>query len=286
MNSRKSNVVEIHDSVNNPAAGVVRQSDCIVSSCGEDTNVCTKDVLSRIKRELGLDTDLELAEMMGVGVRRIHNWKNRNTVPTEEIVAICGKEGLDLQYILTGHRIGIGLRAEMRGVQDPAGQCVYDPERANEPRDTYTPALCGHPRIHPPYKAYTQRAENGEVLTSFSSPQIVDVLAPGINWLNHSLGVAPEHFLLIKVLGDNMAPWLQDGDLVIVDTGIKTTINGGCLVLRYNDGMMMVRRVFRNPDGTFLAKCDNECCPPDIIDPNNNMTYPIVVGRVVRRIVR
>jgi phage repressor protein C with HTH and peptisase S24 domain len=92
--------------------------------------------------------------------------------------------------------------------------------------------------------------------------------------------------LLIKVLGDNMAPWLQDGDLVMVDTGIRTTITGGCLVLRYADGMMMVRRVFRNQDGTFLAKCDNECSPPDIIDPNNNMTYPIVVGRVVRRLVR
>jgi Bacteriophage CI repressor helix-turn-helix domain. len=132
MNSRKSNVVEIHDSVNNPAAGVVRQSDCIVSSCGEDTNVCTKDVLSRIKRELGLDTDLELAEMMGVGVRRIHNWKNRNTVPTEEIVAICGKEGLDLQYILTGHRIGIGLRAEMRGCRTRQGNvCMIRSERTS-----------------------------------------------------------------------------------------------------------------------------------------------------------
>ena len=154
------------------------------------------------------------------------------------------------------------------------------------PRDTFTHSLCGHPRIHPPYKAYTQRSESGEILTSFTSPQVVDVLAPGINWLNHSLGISPENFLLIKILGDNMAPWLQDGDLAIVDTAIKTATNGGCVVLRYADGLLMVRRVFRNPDGTLLAKCDCEHYPPEVIDPNDNMIYPIIVGRVVRRLVR
>ncbi len=140
--------------------------------------------------------------------------------------------------------------------------------------------------IHPPYKAYTQRSEKGEVLSSFSSPQIVDVLAPGLNWLNHSLGIAPEHFLLVKALGDNMAPWLQDGDLIMVDTSIKTTTAGGCLLLRYPDGVLMVRRVFRSPEGRLMVRDDNECSPPDAIDPNDNSTYPIVVGRVVRRLVR
>lgn len=255
----------------------------------DDSQLSTRDVLSRIKDELGLDTDLELADVMGVGIRRIHNWKHRNTVPTEEIVGVCGKEGLDLQYILTGQRIGLGRsggEGEITRMQTPSVSNCLDTDYTGNPRDSFRHSSCGHPLIHPPYKAYTQRSANGEVLNSFTSPQIVDVLAPGLNWLNHSLGVAPENFLLVKVLGDNMAPWLQDGDLVMVDAGIKTTINGGCLMLRYSDGMMMVRRVFRNPDGTFLAKCDNECCPPDIIDPNNNMTYPIVVGRVVRRLVR
>lgn len=255
----------------------------------DDIRLSTRTVLSRIKGELGLDTDQELADVMGISVRRIHNWKLRNTVPTEEIVAICGKEGLDLQYILTGQ----GARpnradeqSETSGAQAKHGACTFDAEQANKPRDTFTHALCGHPRIHPPYRAYTQRTENGEILTSFTSPQIVDVLAPGINWLNHSLGVSPENFLLIKVLGDDMVPWVQDGDLVIVDTGLKTATNGGCVVLRYADGLLMVRRVFRNPDGTLLAKCDSECSAPDIIDPNDNMIYPIVVGRVVRRLIK
>ncbi|QOX78122.1 LexA family transcriptional regulator [Trichlorobacter lovleyi] len=285
---KNGKIIELHEGAN--VVNAATSSLQVASGAAEDTLLNTRDVLSRIKDELGLDTDLELADVMGVGIRRIHNWKHRNTVPTEEIVAVCGKEGLDLQYVLTGQKIGLG-RSGGQGENEQQTQggeaaCNVDSEHSNKPRDSFTQSSCGHPLIHPPYKAYTQRADNGEVLTSFVSPQIVDVLAPGLNWLNHSLGVAPENFLLVKVLGDNMAPWLQDGDLVMVDAGIKTTINGGCLLLRYADGMMMVRRVFRNQDGTFLAKCDNECCPPDIIDPNNNMTYPIVVGRVVRRLVR
>lgn len=253
----------------------------------EEPALSTRQVMARIKEQLGLETDIELADAMGVGVRRIHNWKHRNTVPTEEIVAICGKEGLDLQYILTGPgpivRGETGAQAVSREMTSP---CGISPDQANRPRDTYTPSQCGHPQIHPPYKAYTQRNEHGEVLAAFSSPQIVDVLAPGLNWLNHSLGIAPENFLLIKVLGDNMSPWVQDGDLIIVDTSIRTTTAGGCLVLRYPDGVLMVRRVFRDPEGRLMVRDDNECSPPDLIDPNDNTTYPIVVGRVVRRLVR
>ncbi len=285
MNGKASKIVELFDT-GSPREPYADNAPTL-SRNDEEVALSTRQVLARIKEQLGLDTDIELAEAMGVGIRRIHNWKHRNTVPTEEIVAICGKEGLDLQYILTGPGPnGQGGVSTQATTKSRVLHCSFEPDQANNPRDTYTPSRCGHPRIHPPYRAYTHRAENGEVLTSFSSPQIVDVLAPGLNWLNHSLGIAPEHFLLIKVLGDNMSPWLQDGDLIMVDTSIKTTTAGGCLVLRYPDGVLMVRRVFRSPEGKLTVKDDNECCPPDMIDPNNNMTYPIVVGRVVRRLVR
>ncbi|ACD94699.1 LexA family transcriptional regulator [Trichlorobacter lovleyi] len=284
MTAKSTKIVELFDGA---AAHEPHEDAAIaVSKSDEEVALSTRQVLARIKEQLGLDTDIELAEAMGIGIRRIHNWKHRNTVPTEEIVAICGKEGLDLQYILTGPGPLQGGGAMQAGAKKGAVHCNFDPEQANKPRDTYTPSQCGHPRIHPPYKAYTQRSEKGEVLSSFSSPQIVDVLAPGLNWLNHSLGIAPEHFLLVKALGDNMAPWLQDGDLIMVDTSIKTTTAGGCLLLRYPDGVLMVRRVFRSPEGRLMVRDDNECSPPDAIDPNDNSTYPIVVGRVVRRLVR
>jgi hypothetical protein len=245
----------------------------------------TKDVLARIKAELDLSTDNDLAEFMGLGLRRIHNWKHRNTIPTEEIVALCGREGLDLQYILTGDRSGFGKMQHDIEQSMSAGFITEHPS-VGEPRALFSPCPCGQPRICPPYKLFTERSDNGEIIHTFASPQIVDVLSPGTNWLIHSLGIQPENFLLIKVIGDNMAPWLHDGDIVFCDTNLKTTVNGGCLVLRYGDGTMMVRRITRMPDGRLRASCDSNCCEPEYIDPNDNNSYPIVVGRVIRRLVR
>lgn len=239
------------------------------TSGGGHIHISTKDTLGRIKDELGLHTDVELAEAMGVGIRRIHNWKQRNTIPTEAIVALCGAEGLDLEYILTGNRA-------------PANRTDSSPSAAFEPN--LSPNL--NARVNPPYQRYVRYDGNGNVTCSFESPQIVDVLAPGTNWLIHALGVQPDSLLLMKVVGDNMAPWVQDGDLVFVDTSCKSTINGGVLALRYSDGTMTLRRIFRNPDGTLLGKCDAISCEADIIDITNEDLYPLVVGRVVRRLVR
>lgn len=228
----------------------------------------TRDTLGRIKEELGIQTDVELAEAMSVGIRRIHNWKQRNTIPTEAIVAICGAEGLDLEYILTGKRPHMGR------------------SQAEESTPGDSPTVSDQPRICPPYKRFVKQDAHGNVICSFESPQLVDVLAPGTNWLVHALGVQPEDLLLMKVIGDNMSPWVQDGDLVFVDTSYKGTINGGVLALRYADGTMTVRRIFRNSDGTLLAKCDAESSEPELLDISNEDMYPLVVGRVVRRLVK
>jgi Bacteriophage CI repressor helix-turn-helix domain/Peptidase S24-like len=236
---------------------------------GGNVLINTKDTLSRIKEELGIQTDVELAEAMGVGIRRIHNWKQRNTIPTEAIVAICGSEGLDLEYILTGNKAQMG--------RFTTGE--------NGSAHLSTP-VCQQPRVCPPYKRYVKYDSHGNVICSFESPQLVDVLSPGTNWLIHALGVQPEDLLLMKVVGDNMSPWVQDGDLVFVDTSYKSTINGGVLALRYADGTMTVRRIFRNPDGTLLAKCDAQSSEPELLDISNEDMYPLVVGRVVRRLVK
>ena len=289
--TRRDNVVPIIDdsAVAPEATSAVR----LRNSQGEKTAMLqTKDVLGRIKSELGLNTDGDLAEAMGLGLRRIHNWKHRNTLPTEEIVGLCGREGLDLQYILTGERSSFGRLQEPGAHAPPAqpstsdGDLLACEDTSNTPRSRYAVCPCGQPRICPPYQSYDERGANGELLHTFTSTQIVDVLSPVTNWLIHSLGIQPSNFLLAKVVGDNMSPWLHDGDLVFCDTSLKATINGGCLLLRYADGTMLVRRMTRLPDGKLRAACDANCCEPEIVDPNDNDSYPIIVGRVIRRLVR
>lgn len=253
-------------------SGNTARSTSNLKVSGGDVLINTKDALGRIKEELEIQTDVELAEVMSVSIRRIHNWKQRNTVPTEAIVALCGSEGLDLEYILTGKRSSWTRSQQSLEVgENDIGTIDGNSD---------------HPRVCPPYKKFVKTDSHGNELYSFESPQIVDVLAPGTNWLIHALGVQPADLVLMKIVGDNMFPWVQDGDLVFVDTSQKSTISGGVLALRYADGTMVVRRVFRNPDGTLYAKCDADCCEPEMLDLNNEDMYPLVVGRVVRRLVK
>jgi hypothetical protein len=231
-----------------------------------------KDILRRIKELLGIRTDIELAVVMAVDYRRIQNWKLRNTVPTDIIIALCSSKGLGLEYILTGNKAHMG--------RYQYGNCglAYLFNRQSP--------LIAHNRVRPPNKKFVKYDSHGNLECSFESPQIVDMLSPETNWLIHSLGVKPKDFMLMRIVDDSMFPWVQDGDLVFVDTSQKNTFNGGVLALRYSDGIMLLRRIYRNPDGTLLAKTDTDCCEPVVLDTTNKDMEPLVVGTVVRRIVK
>lgn len=62
-----------------------------------------KRILMRIKECLELNSDADLADKIGVSVRKISNWKHRKTIPIREIISICKLEKLNLEYILVGN---------------------------------------------------------------------------------------------------------------------------------------------------------------------------------------
>jgi hypothetical protein len=63
-----------------------------------------KDILERIKSELILKNDREVADIMGVKTQNVTNWKIRNTIPFLEIISLCLEKDINLIYILTGKK--------------------------------------------------------------------------------------------------------------------------------------------------------------------------------------
>ncbi len=75
-----------------------------------------------------------------------------------------------------------------------------------------------------------------------------------LNELTHSL---PEKLSVIRVLGDSMAPTLDDGDHILVDTVETTPGRDGVYVIRSED-VLNVKRVAVNPaTGLLSIKSDN-----------------------------
>ncbi|MBB4118831.1 transcriptional regulator with XRE-family HTH domain [Mesonia hippocampi] len=57
------------------------------------------DVLERLKKEFNLKTDRKLCKLLGVKPNTLSNWKKRNRLDYEVILAICKRNNLDLNYI-------------------------------------------------------------------------------------------------------------------------------------------------------------------------------------------
>jgi hypothetical protein len=96
-------------------------------------------------------------------------------------------------------------------------------------------------------------------------------------WLRR-LGVDPAHLSLIRVDGDSMAPTLNNGDDIMVDSSAASgTLRDGVHVIRMDD-VLMVKRLAKGPEGRLSVLSDNPAYPdwPDV-----DGSTVAVIGRVV-----
>ncbi|TSK09225.1 MAG: helix-turn-helix transcriptional regulator [Geobacter sp.] len=116
------------------------------------------------------------------------------------------------------------------------------------------------------------------------SEQIVDHLAFKADWLKVSLGLSPRHVAVISVIGDSMEPYLDDGDLILVDLSVTHIENNAIYVLQFGDSLL-VKRVQVKLDGEVIVKSDNPRYEPEAFHGDSAERLR-VVGRMVRRLVR
>lgn len=88
----------------------------------------------------------------------------------------------------------------------------------------------------------------------------------------------PDALRFIHAYGDSMAPTLNSGDILLVDTGIKEVKIDGIYVLRAHD-RLFVKRVRQRMDGKFEISSDNPT--HKTVDVLNGDHEVAVVGRVV-----
>lgn len=77
------------------------------------------DVLDRIKARYDYKTDADLARALEASPQNISNWRTRNTIAWDELLAFSRKKIISLDWILTGNEIDdndsmIGWDADIR----------------------------------------------------------------------------------------------------------------------------------------------------------------------------
>lgn len=78
-------------------------------------------------------------------------------------------------------------------------------------------------------------------------------------WLQEK-GFRPKDLVMIEANGDSMAPYINDGDAILVDQSKRNIVNGQVYVFRI-DHDLRVKRLYRNVNGTITVTSDNKSDP-------------------------
>lgn len=70
-------------------------------------------VFDRLKKALSITSDVELAERLGVSKSGLNGYRVRDTIPFAQIVELCKKESMSLDWILLGQGLRLGEDREI-----------------------------------------------------------------------------------------------------------------------------------------------------------------------------
>ncbi len=185
-------------------------------------------IIDRIKEIKKLNSDLDVAEILGISRTALAERKRRSSIPFEEIIRFSDKEGLSHEWLLTG-------KGPERYVDKATFFGENQIDRPVTARvDVFTLAGAGSPKLLTEYEPI----ESIWLPLEFTGPNIVPV----------------------KIRGQSMYPTIWDGALVGVDTGDKVVISGEIYAIWIPYEGAVVKRLFMEFD-RVMVKSDNPQFP-------------------------
>ena len=94
----------------------------------------------------------------------------------------------------------------------------------------------------------------------------------------------PQNLKTFRASGDSMETIIEDGDMLLVDTGRTDFSNGGIFLLTINNDWF-VKRLRKRLSGELDIISDNEKYPVETFKPDDNIEI-VVKGRVVKNLSR
>lgn len=201
-----------------------------------------------------------LARAMGVSPSAFRKWLKGEAEPSRErLVALANTAGVGVGWLATGE----GEPPDLR------------PEGGGGVREHEMPGL----------EEFVLLPSRDSVAAAGASPEVpVDrrgahYMAFRNDWVREEIGIDPAAIGLERAVGDSMAPTINDGDLLLLDTGQRAFALFGIYVLEI-DGERLVKRVQRKLDGSLVLISDNTDYERDVV-PAGRVEHLRAIGRVV-----
>lgn len=217
------------------------------------------------------ETRKSAAEVAGKSVDQLQAYlKGRSAVPLEPIARMCSAKGVSLDWLAFGTPApAAGPSAGFAAVVDQADGAAAGRNAGREHRTESDKGRDDHDI--PPYVALcgSQTADASTTRTAPVPAALVHQLARRVSGPLATL-TAP---------GDAMAPTVNDGDLVVVDTGDVALSDGSLYALRTN-GHPLLRRVARQAHGGVRLLADRPGYGDELVAAAE-LDQLDVIGRIV-----
>jgi len=188
-----------------------------------------------------------VAKAVGVSDNAIYKWlAGRGQPSVTNLVALARAARVSIEWLATGEESKQSAQAITRAVEH--GDFIFMPRN----RIRFSSGREGILR----------------------SDQVVDSIAFRAEWVKRRLSTESRDLLLIEVVGDSMAPTVEDADLVFADLAEPRFRQDGIYLLRHDSGLS-VKRIQRRPDGKLLIRSDNPKYEAMVVSTVN------VIGRVI-----
>jgi phage repressor protein C with HTH and peptisase S24 domain len=225
-------------------------------------DIFSSQAAPRLKKErekLSL-SQAEMAEICGISRETWGKYERGQMTPGGDVLISFAAAGADVQYVLTGTQ----------------SVNKHEKKQVAEQSETYLSKLNWQEYIEIPHFDVRVAAGHGAINTQ---EEQLRPLAFRTDWLK-SRNLSTKDLVVVDVCGDSMEPYLEDGDLVLVDRSQVEIASGKTYVLQI-DGHLLVKNLQLLPQGLVQVASFNQGFPPYQIDMANESLNMAVVGRVI-----
>ena len=124
------------------------------------------------------------------------------------------------------------------------------------------------------------RLSAGEGIEAVSEDEL-PALAFRESWLRKKHVSCRKNLRVLEVRGSSMEPYLHEGDVVLIDMGQNTVIDGEVFALKYGVELR-IKRLSKRFDGGLIIRSDNPRYPEEVVPPDS-MEHIQVLGMMIWR---
>lgn len=218
------------------------------------------------KADPPVDGQSAVAHALGESPQTVKNWETRG-VSQRGMLSAQRKFAVNAEWLATGDGVGMG-------VSYIASQLAQNTKQSNE-----SAFLPGFEALSIPLLANSGSMGPGN--DDLHDEVVIGRLTVSPDWARRVVKPTKlEHLRFIHGYGDSMEPTFADGDVLLVDLGVRDPKIDGVYVLEAND-RIYIKRVRERMDGSMEISSDNPTVKTvDVLDGSTEVT---VHGRVVWR---